>query len=297
VVHHFVDVLKRRFFEPSEIKSPHLPIDTVCVQQATCVAWAQMTFPRASLEGGARGAARWGYIPGAERGIMAKPISNMTDAEFKAFIENFLALITLNPTSYGLVAGDATALAVVESAFVDALSVALAPSTRTSVTVEQKNTARDACENAVRYLIGRIEFTPSVTDAQKLALGINVRKPATAIQPPDAEPVLVVKKVDNRTVTIRLMQPEGDGRGKPENVYSAVVYSYVGPEPIPQDINLWKNEGVTTRTDFTINFPLSVPAFSKVWLTAAWQSPRLAAGPACEPISTFLGSGVVTQVA
>ena len=221
----------------------------------------------------------------------------MTDAEFLGFSVNVKTLITATPTAYGLVAADATAYGLVHDAYASAYQTALDPLTRTRITIADRNAARDTLENSLRLLFNKVEGTPTVTDQQKMALGINVRKPPQPIQPPTEAPVMAVRSVQGRTVAIKLMQVDSESRGKPEGVAGAKVYSYIGQEPAPDDITMWKSEGSTSTTNFEIDFPVTVAAGSKVWLTAAWFSPRQASGPACEPISTYLGGGVVNQAA
>jgi hypothetical protein len=55
-------------------------------------------------------------------------------------------------------------------------------------------------------------------------------------------------------------------------------------------------EGESTRTDFEVEFPSTVPAGTKVWLTAFWKNPRLMSGPPCAPVSIYLGDGVSQAV-
>ena len=62
------------------------------------------------------------------------------------WMQNFSALITAAPATYGLVAADATAIAAAVSAFDTALTAAIDPATRTKVTVITKNENRAAAE-------------------------------------------------------------------------------------------------------------------------------------------------------
>src|SRR4051812_14860675 len=64
------------------------------------------------------------------------------DDDFAAFATQFSAKITLAPTSYSLVAADATALAALVLSFTNALAAVNDDATKTKVTVAVKDTAR-----------------------------------------------------------------------------------------------------------------------------------------------------------
>lgn len=228
---------------------------------------------------------------------MPKAVSNMTDLEFLDFTSNVKTRTTADPAEYNLLPADAAAFAVVQENFATKRQAAVDPITRTKITIAERVAAREQLESSLGFLFKKVESSPAVTDAQKIALGITIPKPPSPIGIPTAIPTIVVKGVRGRTIDILLTQGEGEGRGKPAGCHAAVVFSYVGPEPVPQDITKWENQGSCTRTDFTIDFPLSVAEFSKVYLTAAWRNPREQAGPLANPIYTFLGSGVVSGAA
>ena len=97
-----------------------------------------------------------------------------TDAALLAWSLNFSTLITATPTAYGLVAGQATAYAALHTAYGTALA-ACDPAIRTRGAVQTKNTARTNLKNSARSLAKIVEGTPTVTNAQKVTLGLNVR--------------------------------------------------------------------------------------------------------------------------
>jgi hypothetical protein len=126
----------------------------------------------------------------------------------------------------------------------------------------------------------------------RVDLALPVRDVAPSpINPPTERPVMEIVEVNGRIVTIRLRQIGSPSRAKPAGVWGASVCSFVGATP-PSDITAWKTEGESTRTDFDVEFAASIPAGSQVWLTAYWKNPRLMSGPACDPISIYLGGGL-----
>src|SRR4051812_434654 len=109
------------------------------------------------------------------------------DSALLAWSLNFSTLITATPTAYGLVAGDATAYAALHSAFATALA-ACDPGQRSKSLVAAKNTARDNLKTSARLLAKRVEGTATVTNAQKIDLGLNVRATPTPIPAPSDAP-------------------------------------------------------------------------------------------------------------
>ena len=85
-------------------------------------------------------------------------------------------------------------------------------------------------------------------------------------------------------------------RGLPAGVDGAVVISWVGDNP-PANPSLWRSEGVVSRGNFAIAFPLDAEPFSKVYIAAAWFNPSKETGPLCTPVSPYLGSWVVENAA
>lgn len=221
-----------------------------------------------------------------------------TDAALLAWSLNFKTMITATPTDYGLTAALATAYGALHDAYAAALQTATDPSTRTKGSVEAKNASRTALKANARLLANLVNGTASVTDAQKLDLGLTVRDlNPTPIPPPSAAPELDVVNVSGRTVKIRLRDAAVPSRrGRPVGVIGASVFSYVGETP-PEDISGWKFEGSTGLTSVSVTFPVTVPPGAQVWLTAFWFNPRKQSGPACTPVSTHVQFGGMSMAA
>jgi hypothetical protein len=219
-----------------------------------------------------------------------------TDAALLAWSVNFNALVVATPTAYGLTAALATAYTTLHTAYATALAAA-APGMRTKATVAAKNTARTNLKIDARLLDRLVQGTASVTDAQKLSLGLNVKSNPTPIPPPSSAPGLDVVSVSAWTVKIKLHSTEsGATRGKPPGVSGASVFSFVGATP-PNDIASWQFEGNTGRTNVDVIFPNTVAPGAKVWLTAFWFNGRKQSGPACTPVSTNIQFGGVSMAA
>ena len=136
--------------------------------------------------------------PGAVREFLTRMLRwannffNGTDAELYSGSNAFAAKITASPTSYGLVAGQATSYGTLNTTFATNYLAAIDPTTRTKAKVEAKNVAKAALKANAQALARIIQATPSVTNEQKLDLGVNVRATPSPVGPPGTPFKLVV---------------------------------------------------------------------------------------------------------
>lgn len=173
-----------------------------------------------------------------------------TDEGLLAWSVNFSTKITATPTAFGLTAAQATAYAAVHTAYSTALA-ACDPSLRNKTATAAKNTAKAALKLAARQMGSIVEGTPTVTDAQKISLGLNVRRTPVPIPAPSSSPGLDIVAVAGWTVNIHLHDTASSAkRGKPPGVIGAAVFSYVGALP-PADIGAWQFEGNTGGRSLT----------------------------------------------
>lgn len=214
------------------------------------------------------------------------------DAELLAWSTSFAQKITATPTAFGLVMSQATSYQTLHDAFDAALATSTDPATRTRGTISWKTDKRAAMKLMARELARIINAFPSITNQQRIDLGLNPRAgEISPIQPPQDPPVLEVLAAVGRTLKVRLHALGSDRRGKPDGCDGATVMSYIGSAP-PADITEWVFQGSTTRTLFDVEFPPSVPAGAQVWLAAFWFNPRCQSGPACQPVSAYLAGGM-----
>jgi hypothetical protein len=232
---------------------------------------------------------------GKER-IMSVGFFPRSDSALLAWSLNYSTLIYATPTAYGLTAGQATAYAAVHMAYANALA-ACDPNMRSKTTVAAKNSARTNLKINAKLLASTINGVASVTDAQKIGLGLNVRALPTPIPPPSSAPVLDVKLVSGWTVKIKLHDStSGSKRGRPVGVFGASVFSFVGAEA-PTDLGTWKFEGNTGQTLIDLAFASALAPGTKVWMTAFWFNGSKQSGPPCAPVSANLPGGSVSMAA
>jgi hypothetical protein len=212
------------------------------------------------------------------------------DAALLAWSLNFSTKITATPTAYGLTAAIATAYGTLHTNYATALA-ACDPNERNKILVATKNTARTALKNQARLLAKLVEGTSTVTDAQKLELGLNVRATPAPIPPPANAPGITVLATIGNTVKLRLFDAtDAARRGKPAGVDGASVFSFVGTAA-PTDESAWNFEGVTSRTRIDLVFPGTVAPGAKVWFTAFWFNNRKQSGPAATAVGTNIPGG------
>ncbi len=218
------------------------------------------------------------------------------EADLVQWSTNFDARITASAANYGLTPAQATAYNALHTAFASAWQTANENITRTPPNIGAKNTAKEALiagPGGIRELVGIVQEFPGTTRAERIELQITVRDTEPSPIPvPAVAPKLTIVSVNGRTVKIRLQDADSPGsRAKPAGVKGASVYSFVGAT-VPETIEEWKYEGSTTKNVVDVDFPVSVPAGSKVWLSANWSNPRLQAGPPCDPVQTTVGGGL-----
>lgn len=116
------------------------------------------------------------------------------DADYDLWATNFSTLLTASPGTYGLVAGDATAVAAVYSTWHAAYLAAINPATRTPVTVQAKDVARSASLVVIRPYAVTISNNAGVNPSDKVAIGVNPgTSTPTPIPAPNTAPVISVQ--------------------------------------------------------------------------------------------------------
>jgi len=192
---------------------------------------------------------------------------------------NFSTLITATPALYGLSAADASIIATATSAFTTALNTALDPSTKTSVTVAAKDTARANWLTVVRPYAQQIAGSPGVTPDDKIALGLNPRTSTpTPIPAPSTSPLLTFIAATPGQHTLRAAdQNTPDTRGKPAGVTQLQLYRFIGTTTPtgPGDADFY---GVFTKQPMAVNF-VSGDNGKNCWYWARWQTRTGLVGP------------------
>lgn len=221
------------------------------------------------------------------------------DLGILGWTKSFRAHITADPVLYGLTAAQASEYAALQTVFAEKMTLISSGATRTPAAIVAKDEARKNLIEYTRLLVRLVQATPSVTNNERIRLGITIRdRNLTLIEPPTTPPAIRVVSRYNRTVTLRLFDlTNPTRRAKPEHVAGASVYTFVGVRE-PSVPSQWTFAGNFSRTRVTLQFPESVPHGSRVWFTANWYNAKSQPGPRMHPGAyCYLDSGPVVQAA
>ena len=155
------------------------------------------------------------------------------EAQIVSWADNFSTLITSTPTTYGLVAGDAVAIAAAVDPYILAYTVATNPSTRTPATVANKDALQAAMLATVRPFAVQISQNAGVTNEDKTAVGVTVRKTVpTPIPTPTTRPGLTLASAQVGVLTIRYSDVDMPvGKAKPPGAIGMELWVQVGLTP------------------------------------------------------------------
>lgn len=206
---------------------------------------------------------------------------------------NYNQLVSANFAQYGLSQQQADDYDALHQSYLSAFQAATHPPTRTTPTIIAKNNAKKALVEKARELVRIIQAYPGTTDEMRGSLWITIPDDEpTPVPPPSDPPLLLVGDRYQRTVSLQLRDSRNsESKARPEGVSGATVFSWVGEQP-PADVSMWKFEGNTSRTQYDVTFPFTVPLASKVYFTAFWFNPTKQSGPAANPVSAYLDSGM-----
>lgn len=153
------------------------------------------------------------------------------------FMQTFAAGIATSPATYQLSSIDSAAISAAVDLFAAKYAIALDPATRTSVSVAQKDDARNSAEALVRQYAINIKFNAGISDPAKIAIGVRpVNHSRTPITVPASSPLMNVLAATPGSHTLRYadtMTP--DSAAKPFGAASIQIFRTIGPEPTTDD--------------------------------------------------------------
>ncbi len=179
-----------------------------------------------------------------------------TDSGFDAWADNFATLLTADPTAYGEDAASALVVQTAYDSFAAAYQLAIDPSTRTPTTIADKDAERVNLDATVRPAAQRINARTSVTNLQRTALGITVRKATrTPVPPPATAPAITLRSQIPGVAAIQIRdEATPTSKAKPLGVIGVDLHVFVGDTPpvALEDYPLAKTTGKTPNTlEFT----------------------------------------------
>lgn len=172
-----------------------------------------------------------------------------TDAALAAWSDNFSAVLTAAPTDYGLVSGDAVAVAAVVDPWLIAYALVTSPTTKTKVTVAAKDAAKAAMLRVLRPYAVNIAGNPAVSDPDKVTIGVTVRittRTRNAVGAIDAVPSH--DTISNTQVEFRCVNPDTpttDARPLGAICWQLELQTDTAQNPDPPD---WRNLSTLSLT-------------------------------------------------
>ena len=176
------------------------------------------------------------------------------DADLDPWCLNFAALLTANPALYGLEAADALVVQTQTDIFHAAYLVAIAPATRTKLSVLEKDGEKLTELGIVRLYGAQIRANAGVEDEDKTALGINIPDPTpTPVPTPTTAPTVTVTLAG---IGVHLMDIRDvltpTSKAKPVGVAGCVLFFQDGVAPLVA-LTTPLVSGIVTRADQVIS--------------------------------------------
>ena len=215
------------------------------------------------------------------------------DTDFSLWLLNFSAVASDTPAVYGLTSAEQSAVSAAASHFQTRLAIATDPYTRTSVAVAEKDVARANAEAIVRPIAARISVSATITDPQKVAIGVTVRaQSAGPIPPPTDSPALALYSLATGTGKFGYSVAGSIGKSKPYGVVGVEIWQHVSSSGHTTNPSDAVYVGSFTKTPFRLNFPgtdagKSLSLFAR-FTTRSGPGGAVQRGPWSEPLQTIV---------
>jgi len=200
-------------------------------------------------------------------------------------MQTFAAGITANPGVYQLSAADGLTIQTAVNAFAAAYDVAIAPATRTPVSVNIKDNARNSAEQVCRQYAALIKFNAGITDADKIAIGVRpVNTSREPINVPDSSPLLNVIGATPGAQTVRFADSNTpDSGAKPFGAAQLQLFVAITPAAV-DDPAAAQFHGGFTRNPIGVGFDADDDGKVATYF-ARWASLKGEVGPWSLPVS------------
>jgi hypothetical protein len=156
-----------------------------------------------------------------------------------------------------------------------------------------KDAARRALEARIRPLARVLQAHPAVTNADRAAFGITVRRPGVGALPaPTSAPLVIVDAGRRLTHEVRLVDElTPTRRARPRGVERAEVFVALTPTraPAPSDPGAYRYAGSVRDGSTTLTFGSAQGGLQAHYL-ARWVTRRGAMGPWSDPASATVAA-------
>lgn len=202
------------------------------------------------------------------------------DGDFDSWLLNFSTRLTAAPATYGLVAGDAVAVAAAYTAWHAAYLLAIDPPTRTPVTVADKDVERASAEAIVRPYAQQISKNAGVLVADKVAIGVNPNNSTpTPVPAPTTAPVLSLNSSGYLTMDLRYRDESAPATSRAKAA-GAIQIEIVGAASnvVISDPDTLPRLGVFTKNPVRLNWSAGDRG-ETAYISARWVTRTGLTGP------------------
>ncbi|MCC6361272.1 MAG: hypothetical protein IT450_21245 [Phycisphaerales bacterium] len=211
------------------------------------------------------------------------------DADFQAWVANFVTYANANLIALGLTAGDMTPITTGQTAFNTDFADHVAAKAAAMAARQAKDDARAALTAAIRPLVRRLQAAPQVDDAERAALGITVRQNPAPIGPPTTAPLVSVECGNRLQHTLRFVDASTPTRrAKPPGVLGVEIWNKVGTAP-PVDEAELRFVAVDTSAPFVIDFD-GADGGKTAYYWLRWVNPTGERGPWSEQAAATIAA-------
>jgi hypothetical protein len=211
-----------------------------------------------------------------------------SDGDFSSWLSQFVDYANLHKDDWNLDPGETTPLAALRSEFEDARNQNDNLQAQARAARSTKDAARAHSEEFIRPLVARLQTNASVTDAQRLALGITVR--STSRSPtaaPSTKPVATVDTTQRLQHTIAFVDElTPTSRAKPDGAMGCEIWVKVDGPP-PADPSELQYLATDTRSPYLAEFD-GAKAGKIAYYMLRWVSTRGEKGPWSQTVSATI---------
>lgn len=212
-----------------------------------------------------------------------------SDSEFNNWQTHFINYLSAHVTELGLTAADLTPLTAAQSQWTSTFSALVAAQAAANSAIQNKNSARDSFETALRSMVRRVQGQPMVTDAMRAEMNISLREVArTAAGVPTTRPVASCDTSQRLRHTINFMdEATPTSRAKPAGIMGCEIWVKVGGEA-PSGPDGLQFLGMDTRTPYTAEYD-GADAGKIAHYMLRWVNTRGEQGPWSQTVSATIG--------
>jgi hypothetical protein len=200
------------------------------------------------------------------------------DADYQAWVTNFVTYANANLAALGLVAADMTPVTTNQTLFNTNFAGHIAAKNAAQAAKQSKDESRSGLTAAIRPLVRRLQASSVVSDAEKASLGITVAQEPGPIGPPTTAPICSIQCGARLQHTLNFVDETTPTRkAKPAGVLGVEIWNHVGVAPPAGEGDL-RFVAVDTNAPYVLNFP-SADGGKTAYYWLRWVSPTGERGP------------------